>query len=502
MNNNQAIKNVITSLLYQVVAIVYGFVVPRIILKAFGSEVYGLVASLGQFLNYITLLEGGVTTVIMAALYKPLADKDSKKVSAVVKAADSFFKRLAFIYIAYSIIVAIFYPIFVKTSFTWGYVCSLSLIISITLFVQYFFSLTYRILITADQKGYVVSIAGVAFTLINFAFTVLVVLVYPEIHILKLFTAIAHIIQPIIYSRYVKKHYQIDKSIERDPQALSQRWDGFGQNLAFFIHSNTDVVVLTVFSTLINVSVYSVYFMIANALKQLVISISSALVPSIGNVLVKSKDDVKLKIFDFYEFTIYSITTFCFVCGALLVTPFVNLYTSGIKDANYYQPVFGYVLMFAFALYCYREPFVSVTYAAGHFKQTAVLAYIEAGLNIVISIVLVTQFGLVGVAVGTAVSLLFRMIAHVVYINKHILHRPVIKWIKSISICSLIVVLSVVVVNLLINVSSAGYLQWFLSSLVVAIIVLVILITVFFVFSHSLLIELFNKIMKKANKSN
>ena len=36
-----------------------------------------------------------------------------------------------------------------------------------------------------DQKGYVVSLAGVAFTLINFAFTVLVVLVYPEIHILK-----------------------------------------------------------------------------------------------------------------------------------------------------------------------------------------------------------------------------------------------------------------------------------------------------------------------------
>ena len=486
--------------MYQIIAFVYGFVVPRIILKAFGSEVYGLVSSLGQFLNYITLLEGGVTSVIMAALYKPLANKDDKKVSAVVKAADSFFKRLAFIYIAYSVIVSVVYPLFVKTSFTWGYVCTLSLIISITLFVQYFFSLTYRILITADQKGYVVYIAGIAFTLINIAFTILVVLVFPEIHVLKLFTAIAHLIQPIIYSRYVKKHYGIDKSIECDPQALSQRWDGFGQNLAFFIHSNTDVVVLTVFSTLNNVSVYSVYFMIANALKQLVISISSAIVPSIGNTLVKSNEDAKLKMFDFYEFTIYSITTFCFVCGALLVTPFITIYTSDIHDADYYQPVFGYVLMFAFALYCFREPFVSVTYAAGHFKQTAVLAYVESALNIVLSIILVSQFGLVGVAVGTAVSLLFRMIAHVIYIKKHILHRPIIKWIKSISISLLIVVLSVGA-SLLFSVSSAGYLQWFASALIVAIIVLAILIAVYFIFSRNLLIEMFNKIMKKSNMS-
>ena len=50
--------NSISSLLLQMVTIISGFIIPRLILKTFGSEVNGLVSSLNQFLGYITLLEG------------------------------------------------------------------------------------------------------------------------------------------------------------------------------------------------------------------------------------------------------------------------------------------------------------------------------------------------------------------------------------------------------------------------------------------------------------
>ena len=64
MNKRSTKLNVLTSLALQIVTILNGFIVPRIILTAFGSEVNGLVSSLGQFLNYITLLEGGVSGVV------------------------------------------------------------------------------------------------------------------------------------------------------------------------------------------------------------------------------------------------------------------------------------------------------------------------------------------------------------------------------------------------------------------------------------------------------
>ena len=156
MNTTLAKKNVITSILYQLVTVAYGLVVPRLVLSSFGSEVNGLTSSLSQFLNYISLLEGGLSGVIMAALYKPLANKDYAKVSGVIRAADNFFKKIALIFVVYTIALAAIYPFVVSTSFSWGFIFSLTIIISTSLFIQYFFSLSYRLLINADQKGYIV----------------------------------------------------------------------------------------------------------------------------------------------------------------------------------------------------------------------------------------------------------------------------------------------------------------------------------------------------------
>lgn len=482
MNTSAAKKNVITSLTYQFVMMSYGLIVPRIILTAFGSEVNGLVSSLNQLLNYICLLEGGLTGVIMAALYKPLANHDYTKVSGVLNAARSFFKKIAIISVIYSFALAAIYPLVVHTRFSWSYVFSLTIIISLSLFVQYFFSLSYRILINADQKGYIVYLTLMLFTVVNFIFTILVIKVWCEIHVLKLMSAAAFLIQPIVFKLYVDRHYPLDKSVPPDKEAISQRWNGLGQNIAFFVHSNTDVVVLTAFSTLENVSVYAVYMMIVSALKTLVSAVSSSLVPSLGNSLATMSTKDANNIFDRYEFGISLITGFAFICGALLVTPFVQVYTSGVVDADYYQPVFGYLMMAAEAIYCFRDPYVSVAYASGKFKETAKYAYGEAAINIILSVILVNRIGLVGVAIGTLVAMLFRMVLHMIFLEKNILERPFWKSAKCFLVYLLIAVISCFIVRYALNQTVINYLGWFIVAIQTAAIVVIVLFAVLFVF--------------------
>ena len=72
----RAKKNILTSLVSQLVVLVCGIVVPRLMIGEFGSEAYGATTSITQFLAYITLLEGGIGGVARAVLYKPLAQKD------------------------------------------------------------------------------------------------------------------------------------------------------------------------------------------------------------------------------------------------------------------------------------------------------------------------------------------------------------------------------------------------------------------------------------------
>lgn len=425
---NTAILNVSAGVIQQGLSIVAGFILPRLILSSFGSEINGLISSLQQFLNYIGLFDGGVSIVIMTALYKPLSENDSERISAIIVAADSFFKKIGRAYVVYAGMLSMIYPIFVHTKFSWAYVASLSVILGITLFIQYMFSITYRTLLIADKMGYVVYFSQSVFCVINLLISVAVIKIYPEVHLLKLLSAAAFAIQPLLYSHFVKKYYSIDKSVTADPTALKQRWDGFGQNFALFIHNNTDVVILTFLSSLQLVSVYTVYVMVINSIKTVITTISQAIFPTVGHIYVSGDNDRTNEAFDAYELIMFSITSLLYGCVIVLLVPFVQIYTTGIDDADYYQPLFGVILSFAYALECYQEPNLQLSYIANKFKETAKYSYVEVIINIVISIILVWKWGVIGVAIGTTSSVLYRIVCLAIYNKNNILKRSFKKW--------------------------------------------------------------------------
>ena len=70
MSNTRGKKlalNTVTSLLLQIVSVLSGFILPRLILGAFGTNVNGLVNSISQFLGVITLLDLGVGAVVQSS---------------------------------------------------------------------------------------------------------------------------------------------------------------------------------------------------------------------------------------------------------------------------------------------------------------------------------------------------------------------------------------------------------------------------------------------------
>lgn len=431
MEKRRIIVNIICSLLLQVVTIVSGFILPKIIISSLGSETNGLVASINQFLNYVVLLEGGVSGVITASLYQPLSTNDKKKVSSIIRTTKRFFNQIGIVFVVYMCVVAFCYPLFAKTSQSYWYVVALTFVLGSNLLVQYFISLSYRLLLKADRKVYVESIVQLIVVVLNLVLVLITINIYRDILVVKLISAIVFLIQPIAFATYVNKNYHLDRHAPIDNTSIKQRWDGFGQNLAFFIHSNTDIVVLTIFKNLTSVSVYSIYNMIVMALKNLVISISSAISPSIGNVLAKGEKDKINEAFELYEFGLYYVATIMFSCCLVLILPFVKVYTTNITDANYLQPVFAVLLVLAEFVYCIRDPYVAVAYASGKFRETSKYAIIEALINIVISVILVQSLGLAGIAIGTLIAMVYRMIAHVIYLQKNILFRSLKHFVKK-----------------------------------------------------------------------
>ena len=493
MEQKQVVRNIACSLALQVATIISGFVIPKIILIHFGSAANGVVASINQVLNYIQLLEGGLSSVIMASLYEPLAQNDTKKINAVVNAAQSFFKKIALIYVIYVGLVAFLFPIFKKTGYSYKYSVALILVLAMNLFVQYYFSLAYRILLNADRKVYIVSMTQFVIVVTNLIAVIIAAKYFNDILIIKFTSALVFFIQPIVFGWYIKKHYKIEKTKDIDHSALSQRWAGFGINLAYFVHTNTDIIILTVFSTFEQISVYNVYLMVITAIKSVVLSISHAIVPSFGKVLVSSDKKRLNDTFELYEFGIYFITTIIFTCGMYLMTPFIRVYTNGITDVNYEQYVFGYLLTMAEMFYCLRDPHVSATYSAGHFKPVTKYAYIEVVINLIISLLLVRRYGIIGVAAGTLVSMFYRQITHVYYLRDHILERSVRPfWMKTIvfgTMSFLIILLS----NVLFDDHVTSYIGWLVLAIKNGVLCLTVITAGSYLFFRKSFMELVGK---------
>lgn len=418
MKNKVTLLNMISGVVLQFFTLVSGFILPKIILTCFGSEVNGLVSSLNQFLSYITLVEGGITGVIVANLYKPIVEQDNNKISSILVTADRFYKKIGALFIAYSVILSIIYPLYFKTEFTFSYVCSLTLILSLTLLIQYMYSLTLRTLLNADKKGYVVNFTQTLIVIFNVLFALISVFIYPSIHVLKLISGSLFLLQPLIFNRYVKKNYKIDWKVEPDNSLIKSRWNGFAINLAAFIHNSTDVTVLTFLTNLKTVSIYSVYSLVSSGIKQMINACLSGIAHTVGQAYAKKNWKELNQKLDIYEYIVLILVFFLFTVTALLITPFVQLYTKDIVDTDYNQPLFGFLLVLAEALYLIKLPHLNLAYSANKFKEITVPAYIEAMLNIMISVALVKWIGLIGVTIGTVVGMTYRMVFHVYYTSK------------------------------------------------------------------------------------
>lgn len=471
MKNKITLLNMLSGLILQFFTIISCFIIPKIILSYFGSEINGLVSSLNQFLSYIALIEGGITGVVVANLYKPIVDKDDNKISSILVTADNFYKKIGIVFILYSILLSVLYPLYFKTQFKFGYVCSLTLILSLTLMIQYTFSLTLRTLLNADKKAYIVNFTQAIIVVLNVILALISIYIYPSIHVLKLIGGLLFLIQPFVFGKYVNKRYNINWNASLDNSLISSRWNGFAINIASFIHNNTDVTVLTFFTNLKTVSIYSVYMLVSSGLKQVVIACLSGIANTVGQSYAKQDWDELNNKLDIYEYIVFILVFFLFTIAALLITPFVQLYTNGITDANYFQPMFGYLLIISEALYLVKTPHLDLAYSANKFKEITFPAYIEAFLNIIISVLLVKKIGLLGVAIGTIVAMIYRMVFQVYFTTKIIPGRKQIIFYKKLIIFTIFSIISFYICSCLFVFEPLSILNWIIHAFIYSFIV-------------------------------
>lgn len=462
--------NTITAVGLQVATVICGFILPRLILRAFGSEVNGLVASIGQFLSAISLLEMGLGVVVPSALYRPLAEQDKDQVSRVMVSATRFFRRLAYAFLAYVAVLVFVYPRLADSRFDFGYTAALLAAMCISSFAQYYFGIANSLLLLADQRAYVNNAVQIVTLLTNTAISAVMIRMGASIHAVKLVASLIYLVRPVVLSCYIRRHYDLDRSITYDREPIGQKWNGVVQHVAFTVLTGTDTIVLTILSTLQNVSVYSVYYMVVHSVDAIFsVASKSGYMSVLGDLWAKRDLDRLRELFGMSVWAVHSAVIFVFGCTAVLIVPFVLVYTAGVTDVEYNVPLFALLLTLAYGFHAIKLPHSLMVLSAGHYKQTQNSYIIAVLLNIILSVSCVTRYGLVGVAIGTLASMVYQTIWMAWYNAKELAKIPFRVFVKQLGVDGAVFAVAYLL-TFNMRMQTVSFLSWLLLAVKVALV--------------------------------
>ncbi|MBQ8472245.1 MAG: polysaccharide biosynthesis C-terminal domain-containing protein [Bacilli bacterium] len=468
----KTIKNVFGSIFYQLIYLLCGLLIPRILIDGYGSNTYALITSITQFLSYIILLESGIGVVVKSLFYKAITKKDEKEIVSIFKSCQGFFNKILIIFVFYIIMLCIFYPYTsAANTFDKVFTISLILIISISTFFEYFFGMTYKLFLQSDQKSYIISYIQIITYIINTFVIILLVKLKVDIRIVKLSSSIIFIFRPIFQNIYVRWKYKFNYTKYDKNYKIPNRYDGLSQHVAGLINSNSDVILLSLFTNISNVAIYSIYNMIISNLKSFINSFIVGTDAAFG-LLYANKEEKKLsEVFNLYESFYLIIITIIYSCTFILIIPFIAVYTKGITDVNYVNTAFAFTIVLANYVHSIKNPYNSLAYDVGKFKETKKGAWLEAIINVVVSLILVFKFGLVGVIIGTLCSVIYRCLDFVIFISNHILKRNVFQSLKKIFL-AMFQTLFLFFISKLFDFSLiTNYIQWIIAAIIIFIVV-------------------------------
>lgn len=500
----KSFKIFIFGVISQIVTLGIGIILPRLLIVSYGSEVNGLLSSIKQVFVYVSLLEAGIGTAALQALYAPIATGDRNKTSAIMSATDRYFKRTGVLYGVAVIALAIIYPIVVHTDISPIIVIAVILLQGMSGVIKYFFQGKFTILLRVDGKSY---ISTNVTTIVNVAAHLAqIVLILSGFNVVAVQLAyfVINLLQMLYITRYIKLNYEwLDLKAKPDYPALKQSKFVIVHQVSGLIFNNTDMLILTYFCGLKTVSVYSIHNLIFGCVGTMVDTLCSSVEFILGQAFNSDRERF-LKLQEAYE-TYYLAVSFAVFTICLIMFPsFITIYSYGIEDANYTDRLLPYLFVAINVLMYARRTSSQIINFAGHFKQTQSRSVIESAINLGVSLLLVNWIGMYGVLVGTIAALLYRTNDVIIYANRKIIGRSPLKtyrrWIQN---TVLMVLFAVLLPNFLPQIDN--YLLWVLNAVWVSIVCFFVYFFVDTVFdpqSFHCAKEILIKFIKKGDKSS
>lgn len=402
--------NAEVNLLFYFLSLFLAFFSRKIFLDCLGTEFIGLTGTLGNILGYLNLAELGIVSCIGYFLFKPLQTNNRKEIQEILSLLGYLYNWIGGIILCCGILVSLFFPlIFAKAELDLGIIYFAFYSFLGSSLIGYF--INYRqILLSADQKRYLVAIYLQSANLVKTIIQIILAYTYQNLYLWVGIEFLFAIFGCIVLNWRINKEYpwlKVNKKKGKDllkkyPEIISKTKQVFIHKIKDFVLVKSDELFIFVFVSLKMVAFYGNYMMIISKLISLFSAVTGSVGASIGNLVAEGNKEKMMKVF--WEFTTIQHTISAILCFSLY--SFLEPFVAHWLGPEYIMDNRILILLMVFVYITNsRKSVDGFNYAHGLYADVW-SAWAELIINIVITIICGLKWGIIGILIGKITSLI------------------------------------------------------------------------------------------------
>lgn len=388
---------------------VLGMVEVSMILKYFGSTVNGLIQTGNQVLNYVSLIEAGLSAAFLYKMYRPIAEDNNVKLSSLYTGFRKSMGITVNKMLLVALLVSSIYPLFIKNNrLTYSYMLTIFILLSLKVILPYKVTMVPKYMLVVKEKKYKAEfISGISRAITSV--TTISLMIFNSIYnidmpiqILLISGILISLLTGFWFEKEMNKIFRniLNKKAEPDitPNRMSK--DITVHNISRMVFSSTDNIIISTLGTLQAVTIYSSYNMVVGQVTELAQKFMDGVTASMGIKIAKRDTN---SYYIYREMISASLWIGGIICSifVIMMNDFVALWIGEEYCVSSCD-----LILFSLVLYCgIILPCIQVTRnASGLYKESKNFTLIQAIVNLIITLLMVPKFGITGALIGTVFS--------------------------------------------------------------------------------------------------
>ena len=395
-------KNILYGYISTVISSVFSIITRTIFVYVLGAEYLGVSGLFSNVLGVLSFTELGIGSAIVFSLYKPIAENDNEKIKSLISLYKRAYRLIAIVVTMIGLIIIPFLDYLVNTDIPMSEIRVYYIIFLFNTVSSYF--VTYKTsYVSALQKEYIVTNTTTIGTIVTNVIQIIFLVAGGNYLSYLLIAAIIGLLQKILTVMYLNKKFPILTENDVKPLDTETKNIIWKNVKALIIHkigdvsvNQTDNIIISAFVNTTAVGLLSNYTTLNTLVSMFTNRFFSSFTASFGNMLAKESVEKQKKIFDIYDLLGFWIYGFVLIAFVTLSQPFVQLWLGKKLLLDNVTMILYFV-----SLYLAGMTFIPYNFkvAAGRFNEDKWVAFCQAVVNLVVSIIAIKLIGLPGVFV-------------------------------------------------------------------------------------------------------